>query len=274
MSTLRRIVEGTDTWQGRAFDILVQVLIVFSLVTFSLETLPNISPELRHWLQTAELVTVIVFTVEYVARVACTGNRLGFVFSFFGIVDLLSILPFYLATGIDLRALRSFRLLRLVRVLKLVRYSAAVRRFHRALLLAREELILFGFLTALILYLASVGIWYFEREAQPQAFASVFHSMWWAMVTLTTVGYGQVVPITTGGRIFTGFVLAAGLGVVAVPPGILASALGKARELEDDDAREEGGASNADEGPPTRSPQTQPTSAAACHPHGRRPDSR
>jgi voltage-gated potassium channel len=233
MKSLRRIIEGTDSWKGRAFDVLIQLLIVFSLLTFSLETLPGISPALRTALQTAEYVTVLVFTVEYVARVACATNRVGFIFSFFGLIDLIAILPFYLATGVDLRALRAFRLLRLVRILKLVRYSAAIQRFHRALLIAREELVLFGFLALIVLYLSSVGIWYFEREAQPEAFASVFHSMWWAMVTLTTVGYGEVVPITVGGRIFTGLVLAAGLGIVAVPPGIVASALGKARELED-----------------------------------------
>jgi voltage-gated potassium channel len=234
MTSLRRIINDTDTWQGRAFDIVVQLLIVVSLLTFSLETLPGISTEMRRWLGAAEYLTVLVFTAEYAARLACAENRIRFVFSFFGLIDLISILPFYLATGVDLRAVRAFRLLRLVRILKLVRYSAAVQRFHRALLIAREELVLFGFLTLIVLYLASVGIWYFEREAQPQAFASVFHAMWWSMVTLSTVGYGQVVPITTGGRVFTGLVLAAGLGVVAVPPGIVASALGKARELDDD----------------------------------------
>ena len=137
-------------------------------------------------------------------------------------------------TGLDLRAVRAFRLLRLVRVLKPARYSAAARRFHKAFLLAREELILFVLVASIMLYLAAVGIYYFEHEAQPEAFQSVFHSLWWAVATLTTVGYGDVYPITAGGRIFTAFVLFVGLGIVAIPAGMVATALSRARTIEDD----------------------------------------
>jgi voltage-gated potassium channel len=153
-------------------------------------------------------------------------------FSFFGIVDLLAVLPFYISTGVDLRSVRAFRLLRLFRLLKLARYSAAVQRFHRAFLIAREELALFGATALIVLYLSSVGIYYFEREAQPEAFGTVFHALWWAIATLTTVGYGDVYPVTAGGRVFTFFVLVTGLGIVAVPTGLFASALSKAREME------------------------------------------
>ena len=153
-------------------------------------------------------------------------------FSFFGIIDLVSILPFYLSTGIDLRSLRAFRLLRLFRLLKLARYSAAMQRFHRAFIIAREELILFGACALIVLYLSAVGIYYFENPVQPDHFASVFHSLWWATCTLTTVGYGDVNPIIPGGRIFTFFILIIGLGIVAVPTGLFASALSKAREQE------------------------------------------
>ena len=96
----------------------------------------------------------------------------------------------------------------------------------------KEEIVLFLALTAVILYVAAVGIYYFENEAQPEAFKSVFHSLWWAIATLTTVGYGDVYPITVGGRIFTVFVVLIGLGIVAVPAGLVASALSKAREVE------------------------------------------
>lgn len=108
---------------------------------------------------------MVVFTIEYIVR-------------------------FYLSLGFDLRAIRAFRLMRLVRVLKLARYNRAIARFHRAFIIAREEFILFGFVAMILLYLAAVGIHHFEHDAQPEAFDSVFHSLWWAVATLTTVGYG------------------------------------------------------------------------------------
>ena len=157
---------------------------------------------------------------------------MGYVLSFFGAVDLLSILPSLLAFGFDLRALRALRLLRLFRVLKLARYNAAARRFARALAIAREELTLFLGAAGVLLFLSAAGIYHFEHDAQPEAFASVFHSLWWAVVTLTTVGYGDVYPVTAGGRLFTFGVLVVGLGVVSVPAGLMASALSEARKTE------------------------------------------
>ncbi|MEZ6059212.1 MAG: ion transporter [Planctomycetaceae bacterium] len=232
MKTIKDIIERSDTRPGRLFDLTIQGLIVASLFTFSIETLPNLSSQTYSILQGCEVVFVAVFTVEYVLRLAVADHRLRFVTSFFGIIDLIAILPFYLSFGVDLRSVRVFRLLRLFRILKLVRYSKAIRRFHRALLIAREEIVLFLCVTAMLMYLSSVGIYYFEHEAQPDVFASVFHSMWWAVATLTTVGYGDVYPVTVGGRVFTFFVLLIGLGIVSVPAGLVASALSKARELE------------------------------------------
>lgn len=156
-------------------------------------------------------------------------------FSFFGLIDLLAILPFYLSLGIDLRSLRAFRFLRLIRILKLARYSRAAQRYHRAFLIAKEEIILFLFGAILMLFFAAVGIYYFERDAQPEAFASVFHSFWWSVCTLTTVGFGDVYPVTLGGKVFTTVILVVGLGFVAVPAGLMASALSKARTIDDED---------------------------------------
>ncbi len=234
MHDLKAMVERTDTRAGRIFDLAIQTLIVLSLITFSIETLPNLSPVWQTTLQWVEVVIVIVFTVEYALRLYFAEQRLAFVTSFFGVIDLLAILPFYLSTGTDLRSIRAFRLLRLFRIFKLARYSKAMRRFHRALLIAREEIVLFLCVTAILLYLAAVGIYHFEHEAQPKVFASVFHSLWWAVTTLTTVGYGDAYPVTVGGRIFTFLVLLVGLGVVSVPAGLVASALSKARETETD----------------------------------------
>ena len=208
----------------------VQVLIVLSLIAFAVETSPDLDPQLRRFLHWFEVFTVILFTVEYIVRAIITKPFTRYVFSFMGIVDLISVLPFYLASGLDLRTVRALRLLRLFRLLKLASYSSAMKRYQRAFVIAREELVVFGATALIIFYLASVGIYFFEHEVQPENFGSVFSSMWWAVATLTTVGYGDVYPITAGGRIFTFFVLITGLGVVAVPTGLIASALSEARD--------------------------------------------
>ena len=233
VNTLKRIIENRETQWSQVFDLIIQTLIALSLVTFSIETLPNLSYTTRQWLRYIEILTVIIFTIEYIIRLVVASRKLGFIFSFFGIIDLLSILPFYIASGIDLRSIRAFRLLRLLRALKIIRYSKTMRHFHRALAIARDEIILYLFVTLLLLYFAAVGIYYFEHDAQPEAFSSIFHSLWWAVSTLTTVGYGDVYPITTGGKSFTFFVLLIGLGVISVPTGLIASAFSKARELDE-----------------------------------------
>ena len=234
MPTLKKVVEESDTPLGRAFDLFIQALIVLSLISFSIETLPNLSESAQSWLRGFEIFSVGVFSIEYLLRVYVATPRSRYIFSFFGIVDIVAILPFYIGTGVDLRSIRTFRLLRLFRIFKLARYSAAVRRFHLALTIAKEEIVLFLGATVILLYLAAVGIYYFESDAQPEHFGSVFHCLWWAVATLTTVGYGDVYPITVGGRIFTFVILLIGLGVISVPAGLVASALAKARQMEDD----------------------------------------
>ena len=229
---INNVVNSTDHVSGRIFVAVVQLLILVSLITFSIDTLPGLSDKTHEVLRIIEVVTVVIFTLEYVLRLAVAERKRAFVFSFFGLVDLIAILPFYLSTGLDLRAVRVFRFLRLVRLLKLFKYNQALGRFRRAFSIAKEELALFGFVTAMMLYLSAVGIYYFENAAQPEQFKSVFHSLWWAVTTLTTVGYGDVYPVTTGGRVFTCFVLLIGLGIIAVPTGLLASALSQAREEE------------------------------------------
>lgn len=217
-------------------EALVQVLIVLSLLAFSVETLPDLDPAWRHWLGRFETLCVAVFTLEYGVRAWYSRPRRSYLLGFFGITDLLAILPYYIGLGVDARSLRAFRLLRLFRVFKLVRYSQAVQRFRLALAIAREEIILFLAATAILLYLGSVGIYYFESTAQPEKFGSVFDCLWWAVATLTTVGYGDVFPVTVGGKVFTFVLLLVGLGVISVPAGLVASALAKARRIEEDRA--------------------------------------
>jgi voltage-gated potassium channel len=216
----------------RAFEFVSQAAILVWLVSFSLETLPNLSAGQREILEAIEWFTAVLFTVEYLTRLAFAKNRLKFVFSFFGIVDLLSILPFYVSLVPGLTTLRALRLMRLARLLKLARYNRALHRLYQAWMLAWEEFVMFFFLALILLYIAAAGIYHFEHEAQPDRFASIFDSLWWAICTLTTVGYGDVYPITSGGRVFTCIVLLIGLGIVAVPTGLVASSLTQVRDEE------------------------------------------
>ena len=230
---LRAIVEDNTTKKGKYFDYFIQLIIILSLISFSLETLPNISEEFRLVLEKFEFVSIIIFSIEYLLRVLVTKKPLRYIFSFYGIIDVLAILPFYLNRFLDLRFLRAFRVFRIFRALKLIRYNKALNRFNVAFKIVKEELVLFFIVILIMLFIVSAGIYSFENEAQPEIFKSVFHSGWWSIVTLTTVGYGDVYPITLGGKIFTFFVLMIGIGVVAVPAGLVGTALSKARELED-----------------------------------------
>lgn len=232
---LRRIVEKSDTKAGKAFDLSIQALIIFSLITFSISTLEGLSEPMVAFLYVSQLITVLLFTAEYLLRIYVAENKRAYLFSFYGLIDLIAILPFFLLTSVDLRAVRVVRLLQLFRILKIVRYSRALMRYHVAFKKIKEELVIFFSATCFLIYLSAVGIYYFEHSAQPEAFSSIFHSLWWAVATLTTVGYGDAFPITTGGRIFTFFILMIGLAIIAVPSGLLASALQRAgKEIPDE----------------------------------------
>jgi voltage-gated potassium channel len=224
---IKDIVEINDNKRSRYFSLFIQALILVSIITFSLETIPDLKPQTRTILQSIELFSVIVFTAEYVLRIYVADDKPKFIFSLFGIIDFLAIIPFYLSFGVDLRSLRALRFLRLFRVLKLVRYNKAMNHFTKAIKTAKEEIFLFIFITLILIYFSAVGIYYFENAAQPEHFSSIFDSLWWAIITLTTVGYGDVYPITIGGKVFTFFILMIGLGIVAIPTGIISSALTK-----------------------------------------------
>jgi len=211
------------------FTWLIAGLVLYSVFCFSLETLPSLNQSTILFLRISEVVIVGLFTIEYLIRVAFSKRRLKFIFSFYGLIDLIAILPFYLAFAVDLRSLRLVRLLSLIRILKLARYNTALQRFSKALYLAKEELIIFTIASFVVLYFAALGIFHFENAAQPEVFRSIFDSLWWSVATLTTVGYGDIYPITNGGRFFTFIVLIVGLGLVAVPTGIIASALSAVR---------------------------------------------
>ena len=232
LEKLRAIIEDTSTVKGKIFDYFIQALILLSLLAFTIETFPDNSKVTIELLNTFEFLCVIIFSIEYLLRVIVSKKPLKYIFSFYGVIDFLAIFPFYLKSIYDLRALRAFRIFRIFRALKLIRYNRALNRFNIASKIVKEELILFLILTSIFVFIASAGIYFFENEAQPENFSSVIHSGWWAIVTLTTVGYGDVYPITVGGKVFTTFIVLIGVGIVTIPAGLVASALSKAREIE------------------------------------------
>ncbi|PWH85491.1 ion transporter [Brumimicrobium oceani] len=231
---IRQVVDDNTTKNGKIFDNIVQLLIFTSLTAYAVETLPNISPEIRKVLFWIETVCIVLFTAEYILRIYIAKKPFKYIFSFYGIIDFLAILPFFMIATHDFLALRAFRIFRVFRAFKLIRYNKALNRFHLVAKLIREEVILFLIVTGIFIFLASAGIYHFENKAQPELFKSIFHGGWWAIVTLTTVGYGDVYPITVGGKIFTFFMLMIGVGIVTIPAGLVASALTKARQIEDE----------------------------------------
>lgn len=240
---LHSVVQDSSTLSGRLFDTIIIVIILASLCAIAVETVPGLSPETIYWLEIFEVVITMIFVAEYALRIITAPKKWGYVFSFYGIVDFLAIAPFFLfflPIGNEVLAIRAVRILRIFRVVKLTRYSDAMFRLGRALRRSREEAELFIVATVILLFLASVGIYHFEHEAQPETFSSIPDSLWWAVATLTTVGYGDAYPITAGGKIFTFLILMCGLGVIAVPAGLIASALTEIRDEEKEASSKKG----------------------------------
>jgi len=219
------LLDGTHEAFGRRVALILHGIIILSAFAIALETLRDLPAGLRLALQYFEFFVLAVFVAEYLLRLTCSERPLRYAFSLWGIVDLLACLPALALLQPQWQAVRTLRLIRLVRLLKLFRSSSALDRLTRAFLEVRGELAVFLILASLVLYVSAVGIYIFEHDAQPEAFSSIPKSLWWAVASFTTVGYGDLYPITTGGRIFTAFVLFIGLGVVAVPAAIVTTAL-------------------------------------------------
>lgn len=207
------------------FERASQLVIIASMVVLCLSTMTSLPDRTIGVLGAFDTVFGIAFGLEYGLRIAKANDRKGYLLSPWGMIDFIAVVPSLLIGGVDLRALRIVRLLRLARLLKLYRTSQALQRLAVAMHKIRHEFVACALLSFLIFFVASVGIYIFENQAQPDAFPSIPASMWWAVATLTTVGYGDVYPITVGGRIFTTAILLVGLGLVAVPTGLIAAAL-------------------------------------------------
>lgn len=216
------LLDGTHPRYGAAASHAVHGLIIASAIAIALETEPTMPPVVQKLLYGFEVVVVGVFAAEYVLRLLSSPRPLRYAFSFWGLIDLLAFLP---AIALITPEWQVVRALRLVRLLKLFRASPALDRLVEAMRQVRGELLVFGVIAALMLYVSAAGIYLFEHDAQPQVFSSILTSLWWAVASFTTVGYGDMVPITPGGRIFTTIVLFIGLGIIAVPAAIVTTAL-------------------------------------------------
>ncbi len=218
---------------SRWCDWFLIALILVNVAAVTLETVASIRADWGPVFHVLELFSVAVFSVEYVLRVwscveanAGSGGtwrqRLRYMVSPLAIIDLVVILPFYLSfiIGVDLRFLRVFRLLR---VLKLGRYSPALAMLMAVLREESGTFLAAFFVLGILLVFSASGMYLCERAAQPEVFSSIPAAMWWAMATLTTVGYGDVTPITPLGKVFGGFITLIGIGTAALPAGILAS---------------------------------------------------
>lgn len=219
------ILDGTHTRFGRSVALLLDGLILLSAIAIALESEPNLSDVTRAWLFGFELFIVAVFAGEYFLRLYASPSAKGYALSFWGIVDLLAWLPALLMFIPALQAVRVLRLIRLMRLIKLFNTAPALRRLTRAFGRVRAELVVWFVISTLLLYISAVGIYLFEYPAQPDVFSSIPAALWWSVVSFTTVGYGDMYPITPGGRIFTTFTLFIGLGIFAVPAAIVTTAL-------------------------------------------------
>ena len=223
---LRGLLEGS-----KFVDILIQILIMVCIVQASLETMPSLRDKYKNVWEFSEKFFIIVFSIEYLLRIYIADKKIKFIFSFYGLIDLVAILPSILAFSfLDSRFLRSIRLLRILRIFKLARYLKALNRLQNSLKDIKEEVALFFVLSMLLLYVSASGIYYFEYDAQPEIFKSIPHSLWWAVSTLTTVGYGDIYPVTIGGKVFTFFIMMLGIGIISVPSGLFASSFSKNRK--------------------------------------------
>lgn len=215
-----------------AVDWFMMTLIALNVLAVILETVETINLEYSAYFFAFEVFSVICFTIEYLVRLwACTSQvkfarpfwgRIRFIFTPMAIIDLIAILPFYLTfLHVDMRFVRTLRLFRLFRLFKLMRYSHSLTLFGNVLRNKKEELLITAAIMLVLIILTSSFIYFAEHEAQPDKFTDIPTSMWWAIVTLTTVGYGDVFPVTPLGKFFAGIIAVLGIGMFALPTGIL-----------------------------------------------------
>tara|TARA_A200000113_G_scaffold135365_1_gene121759 strand:- start:492 stop:1289 length:798 start_codon:yes stop_codon:yes gene_type:complete len=226
---LHEIIFEADTKKGKLFDVILLIAILISVFGVILSSVESIEREYGHLLRFTEWVFTILFTIEYILRIYSIKKPFKYIFSFMGIIDLLSIIPTYLVflyppiyVLVDIRAIR---LIRIFRVFKLSRYLRGANIMQIALKSSRPKIIVF--LLSVILIVIILGTLMYIVEGQKNGFENIPKSIYWSVVTLTTVGYGDVVPITIFGKFLASIIMILGYGIIAVPTGIVSAAIAK-----------------------------------------------
>ena len=228
---LHEIIYEADTPKGKAFDVALIVLILFSVGLVMLESISDIDQQYHQLLLSLEWVVTILFSIEYLLRILCIDRPKKYIFSFYGIIDFLATIPLYLSliiTGSQvLLALRAFRLLRIFRILKLVHFIGESSMLIKALKNSRTKIGVF--LYAVVIIAIILGTLMYLIEGDAAGFTSIPRSIYWTIVTLTTVGYGDIAPQTPLGQLIATIIMILGYGIIAVPTGIVTVAFNKER---------------------------------------------
>jgi len=229
IQTLRQklyiIIYGTNTPAGKLFDVALLFFIILSIAAVMFETVSDVDIRYHQELVILEWIFTILFTLEYILRIISTDKPWKYIFSFYGIIDLLAILPMYLSFFISgsniLASIRALRLLRLFRVMKLMQFVGEATRLKNALRESRNKIIVF--LYSVLVISMIVGTIMYIIEGPEAGFTSIPRSIYWTIVTLTTVGYGDIVPVTALGQFLSMIVMIIGYGIIAVPTGIVSA---------------------------------------------------
>ncbi|MBC6998725.1 ion transporter [Cytophaga sp. FL35] len=228
-SKVHEIIYEADTPIGKWFDLLLFLLIIISVLLVMLESVKWIDAKYHRTLFVLEWIVTVLFTIEYIARIVCIKKPFKYIFSFYGIIDFLSTIPLYLsyifAGSQVLLAIRAFRLLRVFRILKLVRFLGEASQLRRALKASRAKITVFLF--AVLILSVILGTLMYLVEGDEAGFTSIPTSIYWTIVTLTTVGYGDIAPITPQGQLIATIIMLVGYGVIAVPTGIVTVEFGR-----------------------------------------------
>ncbi|NNL15786.1 MAG: ion transporter [Flavobacteriaceae bacterium] len=232
---LHEIIYEADTPTGKLFDVLLLIAIIASIIFVMMESVDSIDTKYHDFLDAAEWVITILFSLEYITRIISVKKPRKYIFSLYGIIDLLSTIPkylsFFLVGSQSLVALRALRLLRVFRILKLTRYIGESTNFIRALKVSRAKIAVFlSFVLILCIILGT--IMYLVESEEGSGFTSIPTSVYWAIVTLTTVGYGDIAPITPFGQFIASIIMILGYGIIAIPTGIVSAEMTRQEKKE------------------------------------------
>ncbi len=232
---LHEIIYEADTKEGKIFDVVLLIAIIASIVLVMLESIESFDTKYHTFLNISEWIITILFSIEYIFRIISIKKPFKYIFSFYGIIDLLSTIPKYLSFILvgshNLAALRALRLLRIFRILKLTRYIGASNKLLFALKASRAKIAVFLFFVVIVCII--LGTIMYMIEGEENGFTSIPRSVYWAIVTLTTVGFGDIAPQTPFGQLIASVIMILGYSIIAIPTGIVSSEIVNANSITD-----------------------------------------